>query len=91
MALCLAIFLIPIIFFAGKLVGKFETIITRLGALEGKVDSFASGCFTITAATERMKEVDRERKVMWDHLDKMKKALLKLLQKSGFDVSQEDL
>jgi hypothetical protein len=61
------------------------------GQTRGKVDSFASGCFTITAATERMKEVDRERKVMWDHLDKMKKALLKLLQKSGFDVSQEDL
>ena len=85
----LLLFLLPIIYYAGKLVGKFETIITRLSALETKVTNFQESCFTLTQAKERMGQTDQIQKAMWEKIDKVKKTVMKLCFKAGVNPEDE--
>lgn len=81
----LLLFLIPIVYFAGKLVGKIETLITRIGGLETKVDGFSKECFTKSAAAERINEANGQRDAMWHQIDKLKKLVGMALFKLGIN------
>jgi hypothetical protein len=85
----LLLFLLPIIYYAGKLVGKFETIITRLSALETKVTNFQDSCFTLTQAKERMTQTDQVQKAMWERIDRVKRVVMKLCFKAGVNPDEE--
>lgn len=92
LAITLLLFLLPIVYFAGKLVAKLETIGARLGGLETKVENFAKECFTKAAAMERIEESDRQRKGMWDKIDSMGKLIRAALFKLGInpdEISEE--
>jgi len=84
----LLIFVMPIIYFAGKLVGKLETLITRVSGLEAKIEKFKETCFTKVEAGERITETDKIRQAQWSAIDKMKKTLLRLCFK--VQVNPED-
>lgn len=82
------IFLMPLIYFAGKLVGKFETIITRLGSLETKVTNFQESCFTTEQAKSRMLETDKLRQAQWNAIDWLRKVTMKICFKIGVNPEE---
>ena len=84
-AITLLLFLLPIVYFCGKLVAKLETIGFRLGGLEAMVNTFQKECFTKTDASTRMKETDDIRISMWKQIDISKKLARAALFKLGIN------
>lgn len=83
------LFMIPIIYFAGKLVGKFETVITRLAALENKITNFQKDCFTKTEADQRILDTDKIRESQWKAIDNLRKIVMKVCFKIGINPEDE--
>lgn len=84
------LFLMPLIYFAGKLVAKLETIGARLGGLEGIVQGFQKECFTKSDAGTRMKETDALRDAMWRQIDVAKRLSRAALFKLGINPDDEE-
>lgn len=85
LAITLLLFMLPIVYFAGKLVAKLETIGARLGGLETKIENFSRDCFTKSAAAERISESDKQRLSMWAQIDALKKSVARALFKLGIN------
>lgn len=85
----LLLFVLPIVYYAGKLSAKLETIGTRLASLESTVTSFQKECFTKTDAGTRMKETDEIRMSMWKQIDVAKKLARRALFKLGLNPDDE--
>lgn len=85
----LLLFMLPVVYFAGKIVGKIETLISRVTAMEGKLDSFQASCFTRADAEARMLATDTKHNAMWNKIDKMKRLMMKVFLKQ--EVSPADI
>lgn len=81
------LFLIPVVYFAGKIVGKMETLIGKVSSLEAKVEAFGNNCFTKKEA----EDASRDLGTLWKKLDAIKKVVLRLAIKADEDITKTDL
>lgn len=93
-ATCLLTVIINIVmsaFFAGKVVAKMETMSGQIAELKESSKAAGGQFYPKNDAIARFDKYDEKLSAIWTKMDKMKKICIKLLQKSGFEISEEDI
>ena len=87
--LTMVLSMIAAVFWAGKVTAKLDILMTGMQSVNGKMDSFEKTCFTKAEAGIKLNDAGKEHEAMWKKLDKMKKAIIRLMVKAGFDITEE--
>ena len=85
------VFLLPIVFYAGKISAKLETMIAKVGALEKSLEACTNSFQTKGAADSMYNEILKDMKTCWGKYDALKKNVLKMWIKTGEDITKLDI
>ena len=79
------------VFWAGKVTAKLDILVRDSGEAKAKLETFRETCFTKADAGIKLSEAEGQHKAIWKKIDAMKHAIIKIFQKEGLDLTQEEL
>ena len=78
-------------FWAGKVTAKLDILVSDVGSTKVDLKAFKENCFTKAEATGKLSDAEAQHKALWKKIDAIKHAVIKLFQKEGLDLTQEEL
>lgn len=79
------------VFWAGKVTAKLDQLLVDSSMAKAKLEAFQQTCFTKAEANGTIIEKEIQHKALWTKIDAIKKAVVRILQKEGMDITQEEL
>jgi len=83
--------LIVSVFWAGKVTAKLDILIQESSGTKAKLEAFQQTCFTKAEASTTIIDRDAQHKALWAKIDALKKAVTRILQKEGMDITKEEI
>lgn len=78
-------------FWAGKITARLDILLKDSSDAKSKMEVFQQNCFTKADAAAELREADNQHKAIWKKIDALKKAVIRLFQKFGLDITQEEI